>query len=137
MGVGPKATTNFAATALQSLHVGQQKWHGLRGVFPAMSRQFKTSDEVAVLPPNKSLPEDVVCIRRVLHAGHCLIQTDDGKRYSANEGIDLSGNGRRIVPATGEHRSALESKGFWLRLPPATFDRFCKWLSAAGFCRSR
>jgi hypothetical protein len=99
-----------------------------------MSRIFKQTDEVAVMPPGRSDPNYVKRITRVSHAGHCLVRTFDGETYTANEGVDLGGSGCRIVPANQEHKTALLSKSKQRPAkPPLTImlNRLFWWLGMA------
>jgi hypothetical protein len=65
------------------------------------------SDEVAIVRPH-AWGNEIVAITRVKHIGHVLLETDDGRFYSASDGKSIGARqGSYLEPVTNEHRAQL------------------------------
>lgn len=66
-------------------------------------------DEVVIMPTTSSPPSEVLEIQTVIDTGADFIQVLDGRTFNPIGGESLDGAGY-LVPATDEHRAALEAK---------------------------
>jgi hypothetical protein len=66
-------------------------------------------DEVAIMPTTSSPPSEVLEIQLVIDTGADFIQVLGGRTFNPLGGESLDGTGY-LVPATEEHRAALEAK---------------------------
>ncbi len=68
-------------------------------------------DMVAILPTKEAPPSDVLQIATVQYVGHAIILLIDGRMYSKRDGQSMrQPSDGYVVPATDEHRAALERK---------------------------
>lgn len=74
-------------------------------------RTLRSGDEVAILPTPDSPPADVLEIATVMYLGSVFLQLADGRMYATLGGKYLGAkvNGY-VVPATDEHRAAIDAK---------------------------
>jgi hypothetical protein len=76
-----------------------------------MLSTLKPGNIVAVMPGESSPSADVLELAPVLFAGNIYVQLVDGRNYRTFGGKSvLEKQVTYIVPATDEHRAALESK---------------------------
>ena len=66
-------------------------------------------DDVAIMPTTSSPPSEVLEIQLVIDTGADFIQVLDGRTFNPIGGESLNGIGY-LVPATDEHRAALNAK---------------------------
>jgi hypothetical protein len=72
---------------------------------------IERGSEIAIMPREKSPPQDVLEIATVLIAGTVFVQVMDGRQF-CTIGCKSLGSDKvsYFVPATDEHRSALRTK---------------------------
>ena len=83
-------------------------WQSVLGKRGEVPMTLQKDQVVALLPQNGQSPRDVIRLMHVRCVGRFFVVADDGQIYSTKDGSQMYAlRGRRIEPATEEHRAAL------------------------------